>query len=85
MDRWDLCKYPVDPELLKGRPCFGGLDLSTTIDIASFIGLFPPHGYDPKWRVLAYFFLPEANIEPRTKKDRVPYDVWRRMGLFTPH
>ena len=82
MDKWELCSTPVDAEALKGRPCFGGLDLSTTTDISCFSLLFPPLGDDPKWSVLPFFFLPEEAIEQRCKRDRVPYDAWQRQGLF---
>lgn len=81
-DAWAACSFPVDAEKLKHRPCFGGLDLSTTTDISALVLLFPPVDGDPKWSVLPYFFLPEENIEKRVKTDRVPYDAWQRMGLF---
>ena len=82
LDKWDLCNEAVVAEMLKGRQCFGGLDLSSTTDITAFVLLFPPFGDDTKWRVLPFFFLPEDNITKRVKKDRVPYDVWHRQGLF---
>jgi phage terminase large subunit-like protein len=82
LDKWDLCNEPVVAEMLKGRQCFAGLDLSTTTDISAVVLLFPPYGDDKKWRVLPFFFLPEENISKRVKKDRVPYDVWKRQGLF---
>jgi phage terminase large subunit-like protein len=81
-DKWAVCSTPVDAEALKGRPCFGGLDLSTTTDISALVLLFPPYGEDTKWSVLPYLFLPEEAIEERCKRDRVPYDVWQRQGLF---
>jgi phage terminase large subunit-like protein len=83
MDKWEACATAVSADALKGRPCFGGLDLSTTTDISAFVLLFPPTGDDEKWLVLPHFFLPEDNIEARVKHDRVPYDVWSRQGLFT--
>ncbi len=82
MDKWDLCKQQIDLELLRGRRCIGGLDLSTTTDISAFVLLFPPTDEDPLWRVLPFFFLPKEAIEKRSKRDRVPYDVWARQGLF---
>lgn len=82
MDKWDACNEVCDPELLKGRPCFGGLDLATTTDIAAFVLLFPPYDGDAKWRILPSFFLPEDNIQERVKRDGVPYDHWKRKGLF---
>lgn len=82
MDKWDACKFAIDPARLKGRRCIGALDLSTTTDIASLALLFDPVYDDPHWHILPFFFLPKDNIERRVKKDRVPYDVWEREGLF---
>jgi phage terminase large subunit-like protein len=82
MDKWDLCGEDFALDLLLGRVCFGGLDLSTTTDISAFVLLFPPTVDDLKWRVLPFFFLPKEAIEKRSKKDRVPYDIWALQGLF---
>ncbi len=82
MDRWALCKRPIERELLRGRRCFGGLDLSTVTDISAFVLLFEPIDEDPHWRLLPQFFLPKENIAWRCKRDRVPYDVWARQRLF---
>ena len=82
MDQWALCNEPVSLESLKGQPCFGGLDLSTTTDISAFVLLFPPYGDRLKWVVLPHLFLPQDNIEKRSKRDRVPYEAWSRQGLF---
>jgi phage terminase large subunit-like protein len=82
MDMWDLCNESYDMSLLKGRPCFGGMDLSTISDVSAFVQIFPPWGDDNKWRVLPHFFMPGDNIQERVKRDRVPYDAWKREGLF---
>lgn len=82
MDKWDACKKPIDREKLRGRRCFGGLDLSTVIDVSAFVLLFEPDDDDPYWRILPFFFLPKDNIAFRCRRDRVPYDVWERQGLF---
>lgn len=42
MDKWDACAFPVDPDELRGRDCYGGLDLSSTTDITAFVLVFPP-------------------------------------------
>ena len=31
MDKWDQCAADIDVEELKGRVCYGGLDLSSPI------------------------------------------------------
>lgn len=82
MDKWELCDASVDLARLRGRRCFGGLDLSTTTDISALVLLFPPVADDPLWSVLPWFFLPQEAIEKRSKRDRVPYDVWARQKLF---
>jgi phage terminase large subunit-like protein len=82
IDKWDLGRRPIDLDLLRGRRCRGGLDLSTTTDVSAFVLLFDPTADDPFYRVLPFFFLPKDNIAFRVKRDRVPYDVWAREGIF---
>lgn len=69
---------------VRGRTAFGALDLSSNIDISCWLLLFPPDD-DPAepWWVLPRFFIPADNILARAKRDRVPYDVWERVGLLT--
>jgi phage terminase large subunit-like protein len=81
MAAWDACAGPVSLELLRGRPCFGGLDLSTTTDVTALAWVFPPEDEDGLWHVLSRYFVPEENLRKRTERDRVPY-VWEgRRGL----
>ena len=82
MDKWDACNFPVDPESLKGRVCYGGLDLSSTTDITAFVLVFPPEDEDDKYIVLPYFWLPEDSIPLRVRRDHVFYDVWQQQGLI---
>ena len=42
MDKWDACAFKVTEESLRGRVCYGGLDLSSTTDITAFVLVFPP-------------------------------------------
>ena len=82
VDFWDLCKGKVDLNRLKGRPCYGGLDLSSKIDMTAFVLLFPPDDINKEWTVLPWFWLPEENIAARVQKDQVPYDVWVKQGYL---
>lgn len=41
-NHWKACAGKIDLAALRGRPCFGGLDLATTTDLASFNLVFPP-------------------------------------------
>lgn len=82
MDKWDACAFPVNAEYLKGRVCYGGLDLSSTTDITAFVLVFPPEHDEDKFTVLPFFWIPEENIEFRVRRDRVPYDVWNKQGYL---
>ena len=82
MDKWDDCAFKVDEESLKGRVCYGGLDLSSTTDTTSFVLVFPPVDEDDKFVVLPYFWIPEDTLDLRVKRDRVPYDLWQKQGYL---
>ena len=79
---WDACDGPVDLEQLRGRTCFGGLDLSTTTDVTALAWVFPPEQDDGLWHVLSRYFVPEENLRKRAERDRVPYDLWTRQGFI---
>ena len=82
MEKWDKCAFTVDEEMLEGRVCYGGLDLSSTTDITAFVLVFPPTDEDDKYYVLPYFWIPEDNIDLRVRRDHVPYDIWERQGFL---
>ena len=78
----DNITLPVDAEFLKGRVYYGGLDLSSTMDITAFVLVFPPTEEDEPFAVLPYFWIPAGNIDLRVRRDHVPYDVWERQGFL---
>lgn len=91
MDHWRQCNAGnTDPdawrkleEKLKGRKCFGGLDLAQTRDITSEKLWFPATENEPA-AVLCRFWVPEDAIGIRSRRDRVPYAQWAKDGaLFT--
>lgn len=58
-------------------PVFGGLDLSEVDDLTAMVLI----GWvDGKWQVRPYFWLPEEGLAARSRKDRLPYDVWVAEG-----
>ena len=81
-DKWKVCGGPVDEEELSGLTCYGGLDLSNTLDITAWVLVFPPQGECDKYRILCRFWVPEERIRERAHNDRVPYDVWSREGYI---
>lgn len=76
---WDDCALPL-PDLM-GRECYAGLDLSSSIDIAAFVMVFPPQE-DGLYYVKPHLWIPGENIVERSRRDRVPYDAWARDGLI---
>ena len=81
-EKWQLCGGDINPDGLRGKPCYGGLDLSSSIDVTAFVLVFPPWEEGEPYKVLCRFFIPEANMHERTRRDRVPYDIWCRSGLI---
>jgi phage terminase large subunit-like protein len=65
---------------LTGKPCFAGLDLASTTDVAAFVLLFP----DPEGDyVLPFFWVPERASARRAERDQVPYQDWIDRGFIT--
>jgi phage terminase large subunit-like protein len=63
-----------------GRPCFAGIDLSSTRDLTALSVYFP--GWE-SWPFETYRFwawLPKENLKEACDRDRAPYDQWAREG-----
>ncbi|MFT9076237.1 MAG: terminase TerL endonuclease subunit [Ethanoligenens sp.] len=82
MDKWDKCAFPVNADSLRGRVCYGGLDLSSSTDITAFVLVFPPLDEEDKYTALPFFWIPEDNIDLRVRRDHVNYDVWKKQGFL---
>tara|TARA_R110000765_G_scaffold51077_1_gene103451 strand:+ start:445 stop:2067 length:1623 start_codon:yes stop_codon:yes gene_type:complete len=81
MQAYDACEEPYTAEELKGRACYAGLDLSSTLDLSALVLVFPRTeeeggGFD----ILPYCFVPNENIAKRQHDDGVPYIQWRDDG-----
>lgn len=72
----------IDPANLKGRKCWGGLDLSSKIDISAWVKLFEPIEPGGKLLVVPRFWMPLATLEERADKDRAPYRQWVDEGYI---
>ena len=82
-EHWKQCSNAVDGAGLRGRICYGGLDLSSNIDISALVLIFPPQSDEDDYQVLCRFWIPEENMIERWKKDRVSYPAWVRQGYIT--
>lgn len=77
---WDKGGKKFDPLQLRGRVCFGGMDLSATRDLTAFSLVFPPTEDDPFWYVLVWTYCPRAKVEEQSHDDATPYAKWERSG-----
>lgn len=75
---WRACGDSVDPASLYGRPCWAGLDLSSTTDLTALVLYFPNDG----GAVVPFFWLPKDNLRMLEDQDRVPYRAWADRGLI---
>lgn len=66
---------------LKPRYGIGGADLSSTTDLTCATVLFQVPG-DNTIYVLQMYWLPEDLLEQRERDDKIPYSIWRDMGLL---
>ncbi len=80
LERWDACSRDF-PDL-SGRMAFGGLDLSSTLDLTAFVLLFPPvEPNEPYW-ILPTFFAPADAARERERNNKHRLDDWERQGLI---
>lgn len=79
---WDACDTPVDLDAFDGRPCWGGLDLSSTQDLTSLVLVFPSDDAPDTYDVLCWFWTAGDTIVDRGDRDRVPYALWRDQGFI---
>lgn len=81
---WDANEGSVNAESLRGRKCYGGLDLSKRDDLTAFLLVFPDD--DGTFDVLLFAWTPQVGIEAREERDGADYQRWVEEGwlLTTP-
>jgi phage terminase large subunit-like protein len=80
MHLWDKAAEPIEWEELAGAPCWAGLDLASTRDIAALVLCFPRDNDEYLW--LPRFFVPE-DVQARHEHDRREFAGWIDQGLIT--
>ncbi|MBP7639030.1 MAG: terminase large subunit [Kiritimatiellae bacterium] len=75
IEQWQACQGELPN--LDGRPCWGGLDLSSTTDLTALALVFPGDGC---FYLLTKFWAPAVGARQRERRDRVPYETWARQG-----
>jgi len=77
-EAWMACQDKDYPdEILEGRRCWGGLDLSAVNDLTAFALMFHPSDDDPFWRLKVWFWIPGIGLHRKEEQDHVPYLAWR--------
>jgi phage terminase large subunit-like protein len=62
---------------IEGRKVWGGLDLSSVSDLTALELVTEDGGVESK------FWLPAEGLAEKSRKDRVPYDLWARQGVLS--
>lgn len=86
LDLWDENAGQVDEDALKGRRCFGGLDLSAVSDLTPWVMVFP-HEDDPETvDILMRCWCPESRLTDEHNRYADQYQAWARAGwlMTTP-
>ena len=68
---------------MRGKRCYGGLDLSTTTDLTALTLLFPPQEGLEHWVTLFWAWRPEEGVVEAQQRDHVPYRDWARAEFLT--
>lgn len=79
----DGCKdWREAVNLLRGKKCYGGGDLSKSTDLTALTLLFPPQEGLDRWVALFTGWIPLDDIEARERADHAPYRDWIRAGFI---
>ncbi len=70
-------------EHLRGKACYGGLDMSMTTDLTALTLLFPPQEGLETWVALFRAWRPKDTVLEAERRDHMPYQDWERAGFLT--
>lgn len=77
---WHSCGGDVDMDVFRSGYVYMGLDLSETTDLTCAVAVAADP--DGVWHVHPTFFAPAQGLVDRSRRDRVPYDLWADQGLL---
>lgn len=80
VERWKGLET-IDPAELEGQPCYAGLDLGVTGDMAALVLAFPNDlgGVD----ILPRFWVPREGRWQSEPRNRISYPLWEKAGWLT--
>lgn len=70
----------IDLDALAGKPCWIGVDLSSTTDLTAVVACWRD---GDSYIVQPWFFCPAENLRTREEKSKQPYVRWAADGLIT--
>lgn len=75
---WDACGVPRGEwPALDYAPCYAGLDLSYSRDLSALVLTWKT---ESGTYTRPYFFVPREDLDARSRRDNVRYDVWAKQG-----
>ena len=81
-NQWRKCKKRFNEKNLVGLRCWGGIDLSKRLDFTVLTWYFVLE--NGKRYAKHHFYIPEAQIDKKMKKDSYLIREWIKQGYITP-
>jgi phage terminase large subunit-like protein len=81
VEDWMDCADATDLDALKGRPCYGGLDLGVNGDMSAYVMVFPDD--DGGFDVLCHFWAPQEGKWRQELRNKDRYEIWAQQGWLT--
>jgi len=81
LEDWDATAGMIDEDMLAGRACYGGLDLSSTQDVTAWCMVFPNRALDTV-DVLWRFWIPEDRVADLDRRTAANATVWKEAGIL---
>ena len=75
--KWKRCGKPVDLAMLAEHPCWAGLDLASTLDMAAWRLVWCVEEIYYTW---GRYWVPAAAARTRTERGSAPYATWIAEG-----
>ena len=69
----------INDASLRGKECYGGLDLSSSDDITALALVFPQ---GDKYVLKLFCWLPEENLLRKERRTGFPYSTWKAKGYL---
>lgn len=67
------------PGDMRGQKVYCGLDLSSRADLTALVIAWQQDGI---WHMVPRFWAPQDGVQDRSRRDRVPYDLWSQQGYL---